>query len=199
MPYLMQTGRELVGMLLVSTMFWMAAPAIGEEQKTPEHPLLPGVRSSEVWNEQWPGTLHDKLLTGFSPLKCGMKQAPKVWATIRPAGVASYAAFLADERGETFLLVQDCSLRRVDAGGQIVWSYPCQSVLFFDKLHGDGTYTLGVQDGDKLVLLDPRTGRPFWARTFDGALGVDKVRVGKVHPDHPGKQIVVFPQYVGET
>jgi len=183
-------------MLLVSTMLWIAAPAIGEEQKTPEHPLLPGVRSSEVWNEQWPGTLHDKLLTGFSPLKCGMKQAPKIWATIRPAGVASYAAFLADERGETFLLVQDCSLRRVDAEGQIVWSYPCQSVLFYDKLHGDGTYTLGVQDGDKLVLLDPRTGRPFWARTFDGALGVDKVRVGKVHPDYPGKQIVVFPQYV---
>ncbi len=75
----------------------------------------------------------------------------------------------------------------------------CQRVFFYDKLHGDGTYTLGVQDGDKLVLLDPRTGRSFWARTFDGALGVDKVRVGKVHPDHPGKQIVVFPQYVGET
>src|SRR5258708_40375563 len=88
----------------------MAWTAIGEENRS-EHPLLPGVRSAEVWNPEWPSTMHDKLLTGFSPLNCGMRESPRLWATIHTGGEAASAAFLPDEQGKTFLLVQDSALR----------------------------------------------------------------------------------------
>jgi len=51
----------------------------GKDAPRLTHPLLPGVRSAEVWNRDWPRTLHDKQITGFSPLVCGMKSAPHVW------------------------------------------------------------------------------------------------------------------------
>jgi len=183
-------GTPLWCLLLVC---WISARAA---EKPPEHPLLPGVRSPEVWNNQWPGTLHDKLLSGFSPLECGMKKAPKVLATIHPGGQAMYAAFLADEKGAGFLLVKDGSLRRIDAEGNVVWRRPANGILFYDRLHGDGTYTLGATQGSSLVLIEPATGEAFWRQQIEGSIGPDKVRVARLLPDCPGKQIVVFPQYV---
>ncbi len=101
------------------------------------HPLLPGVRSPEVWNKQWPSVLHDKLLTGFSPLKCGMKQAPRVWATIHPGGKAAYATFLPEGKSEQFLLV----LIEPRTGKQF-WSRQIEGAIAPDKvrvarLHAD--------------------------------------------------------------
>lgn len=160
-----------------------------------EHPLLPGVRSPEVWNRAWPGTMHDKLLTGFSPLKCGMKKAPKLWATIQTGGEVSHATFLPDGTGETFLLVQDSALRRVNARGQTVWTKPAHQLLFYDRLHADNRYSIGALHGSELTLLDPATGELFWRQSIEGTLDASKVRVAKMLPDFSGRQIVVFPQY----
>ena len=173
----------------------LAPSATAGEAKPSEHPLLPGIRSPEVWNPHWPTTAHDKLLTGFSPLKCGMKRAPVVLTTIHPGGAAAHAAFLADEHNEPFLLVQDAVLRRVDAQGNVAWQYPGGRVAFYRQLHGDKTYTLGLTAGRNLVLIDPNTGKPFWQHRFEGFIDHDKVRVAKLLADSPGRQIVVFPQY----
>ncbi|MFH1919355.1 MAG: hypothetical protein ABIP48_05635 [Planctomycetota bacterium] len=122
---------------LVCFVFVVFRASILAEEKVRDHPLLPGVRSPEVFNEHWPVTLHDKLLTGFSPVTCGMKHAPGVWATSAPGGRAMHAEFLTDARGETFLLVQDGSLRRVDSQGHVVWKLPAHRVLFYDPLYGE--------------------------------------------------------------
>lgn len=172
----------------------LAFPAGGAEKKG-EHPLLPGVRSAEVWNAEWPGTMHDKLLTGFSPLNCGMRESPQLWATIHTGGEAACAAFLPDAEDKNFLLVQDSALRRIDSSGQVVWTQPGRQLLFHDRLHGDNRYTLGALHGNQLTLMDPETGETFWQQRIEGTLDAGKVRVAKVHPDFPGKQIVVFPQY----
>ena len=173
----------------------LALSGAAAEERTSEHPLLPGIRSPEVWNPYWPSAAHDRILTGFSPLGCGMKGAPVVLTTIQPGGVAGYASFLADERDEPFLLVQDAGLRRVDAKGDVVWRYPGGRVAFYRQLHGDGTYTLGLTAGRSLVLIDPATGKPFWQYHFEGSIGHDKVRVAELLADSPGRQIVVFTQY----
>ena len=173
----------------------LALPLHGAERKG-EHPLLPGVRSPEVWNREWPLTMHDKLLTGFSPLSCGMKTAPKLWATIQTGGEVAHATFLPDEQDKTFLLVQDSALRRVDSSGYVVWTQPGYQLLFYDRLHEDNHYTIGALHGSELTLLDPETGESFWRQRIEGTLDAGKVRVAKAHPDFPGKQIIVFPQYV---
>jgi len=172
--------------------------ALAGEDQPAEHPLLPGVRSPEVWDKQWPSAMHDKLLTGFSPLTCGMPTAPRVWATIHPGGLANSGAFLRLANGKTFFLLQDSRLRRVDQDGDVVWEYAASRALFYEQLHGDAVFTLGVQSGNHLVLLDPRTGKPIWQRRFGGTIGPGKVRVGRLLSNHPGRQIVVFPQYVTE-
>ena len=41
------------------------------------HPLMPGIRCAEINCTDWPRTLHDKQLTGFSPLALGMSRAPR--------------------------------------------------------------------------------------------------------------------------
>lgn len=175
--------------------FFVVAFAVGGAERRGEHPLLPGVRSAEVWNPEWPGTMHDKLLTGFSPLNCGMRESPRLWATIPTGGEASSAAFLPDEQGRTFLLVQDSALRRLDSRGRIVWTKPACRMLFYDRLHGDNRYTVGALLGNELTLIDPATGQTFWQQRIEGTLDAGKVRVAKVHPDFLGKQIIVFPQY----
>ncbi|SVE56093.1 uncharacterized protein METZ01_LOCUS508947, partial [marine metagenome] len=46
---------------------------------TDTHPLMAGIRCAEINQPDWPRTLHDKQLTGFSPLVLGMSRAPSVW------------------------------------------------------------------------------------------------------------------------
>ena len=81
------------------------------------HPLMPGVRSAELWNEDWPRTLHDKQITGFSPLVCGMKSAPRIWATLDVGGEANWLSVVSGGAGR-FLLVNDGRLRMVEMMGR---------------------------------------------------------------------------------
>ena len=125
-----------------------------------------------------------------------MREAPRLWVDLQPSGRAAHAAFLEDEQQREFLLVQDGELRRIDALGNIVWRRSNLRLLFHERLHGDGPFTLGALNDDAVVLLDPASGEVLWSFRFEGHLDVDKVRVAKVHPDFPGKQIIVFPKHV---
>ena len=71
------------------------------------HPLMPGVRCEGINDPEWPRSLHDKQITGFSPLTCGMHGAPKVWASIDVGGELGGIKVLAASDGRTLLLVQD--------------------------------------------------------------------------------------------
>lgn len=177
-----------IGLLLLST---TASAGDG----LAEHPLLRGVQSPEAQNPYWPSVLHDKLTTGFSPLRCNMREAPTLWCTIQLGGKASAAAFVEAPGRKPFLLLQDSRLRRVDAAGKVAWELPSATPCFFDRLQGDERYTLGVLQGNTLLLVDPQSGKPYWRHTFEGSLGVEKVRVARMLPDWAGKQIAVFPQY----
>jgi len=157
--------------------------------------LLPGVWSDEVRNPAWPSTFHDPWLTGFSPLPCDMPKAPDLWATIELGGAARWAIFLPDRQGGSFLLVQDARLRCIDATGKVVWERPGVEAIFYEPLHGDGTWTVGAVAGRTLLLLDARSGQPFWQRSFEGTIGTGQVRVARFLEEFPGKQLVVFPQY----
>jgi len=51
---------------------------------------VPGIRCAEVWNRDWPRVLHDKQLTGFSPLALRMSQAPVVRSTVEVGGALTW-------------------------------------------------------------------------------------------------------------
>ena len=44
------------------------------------HSLMPGVRSADLHDANWPRAMHDRLATGFSPLICNMSESPHVIA-----------------------------------------------------------------------------------------------------------------------
>ncbi|MFA6110550.1 MAG: hypothetical protein WDA75_17440, partial [Candidatus Latescibacterota bacterium] len=88
------------------------------------HPLMPGIRCRELWNPDWPRVLHDGQLTGFSPLICGMRQAPQIWASIPVGGELSWVEPVTTVDGERRLLLEDGRLRLLDLDGKIRWTSP---------------------------------------------------------------------------
>ena len=63
---------------------------IGDEASPQTHPLMPGLRSLQLHDTEWPCTLHDNLASGFSPLVCGMTKRPRVWAQVELEGRADW-------------------------------------------------------------------------------------------------------------
>ena len=181
------------------------------------HPLLPGVRSAEVWNPAWPRTLHDKQLTGFSPLLLGMKSAPREWATIPVGGELGWTRTVTANSGERSLLVNDGGLRRVDlapppprtrgeqngdsprvraAGGAARWSSgEWGSLLFAGDLRGNGKQYLLLGIGPRLSVVEAETGKTDWVHVFEPAHVQVRAAVGDVLPDRPGLEVAVFQQY----
>jgi hypothetical protein len=103
-PFSISIRLFVIGGILITRQPSMPA----DDERRPSrltHPLLPGVRCSEIWNTDWPRTLHDKQLTGFSPLICGMKEAPTVWATIDVGGELSWVKQIRDRHGDRPLRV----------------------------------------------------------------------------------------------
>ena len=68
------------------------------------HPLMPGVRSAEINQTDWPRTLHDKQLTGFSPLCLNMTDAPEVWQSIDVPGAYHWIRAVDVPTGPAFLV-----------------------------------------------------------------------------------------------
>ncbi|MFH1570322.1 MAG: PQQ-binding-like beta-propeller repeat protein, partial [Gemmatimonadota bacterium] len=175
----------------------MAAPAPADR-----HPLLPGIRCAEVWRPDWPRTLHDKQLTGFSPLTCGMDRAPEIWATVEAGGELSWARAVEDGDGRLQLLIDDGRLRAVTAAGQVRWTSPVSGeLLFAGDLRGAGPnrgeagLDLLLGCAHRLTLLDGATGQVRWERAFQPPHVRVRVAVGRALPGAAGLQAAVFLAY----
>lgn len=175
----------------------MPSQTQAENTTTPlTHPLMPGVRSSELWNTDWPRTLHDKQLSGFSPLTCGMETAPQVWATLNVGGEVHWLSAVSDSAGTTSLLVDDGRLRLVELDGQVRWTKPSAgSLIFYGDLRGNGHDYLLLGSGPRLELLDASSGEVEWHFQFEPAHVQVRTAVADLLPERPGLEAAVFLAY----
>ena len=165
---------------------------------TDTHPLMPGVRCAGINNPEWPRTLHDEQITGFSPLTCGMDDAPAVWSEIGVGGDLVGIDVVTVRDGQTRLLVRDARLRMVTLSGEVMWTSDETGELFYHgDLSGSGHDVLLVGAGPRLALVDSMTGRTEWAHVFDPPHSQVRVAAGHVLPDRPGLQAAVFLAYDG--
>ena len=157
---------------------------------------MPGVRCAELWNADWPRTLHDKQLTGFSPLTCGMKTSPRIWATIDVGGEVNWIERVNASRGEELLLVNDGRLRLVSLHGEVRWtSAESGSLIFFGDLRGNGQDYVLLGAGPRLALLDAATGRTDWTYRFEPPHVQVRTAVADILPDQSGMEAAVFLAY----
>lgn len=181
------------------------------------HPLLPGVRSDELHNHAWPRTLHDNLATGFSPLTCGMTEAPRVWGVHELGGQAEWVHVLHELDGADRLLVYDGRLRMVNREGEVLWtSSAAGTVVYYGDLGGRKSLVLGggeraaafqtrrsgassdallLSSGPRLVVLDADTGETRWSHEFDPPHVEVRAVVEDILPDLPGLEAAIVLQY----
>ncbi len=160
---------------------------------TGTHPLLPGIRSNEVNNPEWPRTLHDAQLTGFSPLTCGMTQAPKMWSSVRFGGKLNWLKVVRDSRGDDLCLVRDNQLRLISAAGRTLWrSTVSGSLVYFGRLGELHDDALLLAAGPTLSLLSAATGELLWQHRFEPTYAGLRVDVADVLTASPGPEAVVF-------
>lgn len=192
----------------------------GEPGSSPNtHPLMPGVRTSELWNTDWPRTLHDKLATGFSPLVCGLSEAPQVLETIEFGGEVNWLRVERSAEHGDRLLVYDGRLRSIDAAGNVVWtSGESGTPVFCGELRSDGARQLLVAGGEgpvqpeemqarntgkdanyvlvsggsRLALIDDETGETTWSHQFSPPHVQVRAVVADILPELSGLEAAVF-------
>lgn len=163
-----------------------------EHAKRDTHPLMPGIRSTEMWNRDWPRTHHDKLATGFSPLVCGMTAAPAEWASIPVPGQVGWMRVVARGSDEA-LLINDSHLRLITGKGDEQWSAAAAgNLVYCGPLHGDGRQCLLLGSGRYLREVDLDTGQTLWTHEFQPAHVDLVVRVADILPERPGLEAAVF-------
>ena len=163
---------------------------------TDRHPLMPGIRSPEITRTDWPRTLHDKQLTGFSPLNLGMAEAPVAWQTIDLAG--EYRWVKAVDRGVSpAFLVDDGRLSLYDViDGRRRWCVHVSGhLVFWGDLFGDGGVAALLRQANRLSVVDGVTGQVRWQQTYDPPHVDLRVCVGAVLPAVTGLQAAVAEQY----
>lgn len=160
------------------------------------HPLMPGIRSAEIQSTDWPRTLHDRQLTGFSPLVCGMSDAPSVWRTLATPGDCQWIRPVDTRRGAGFL-VDDGRLRLFDvSGGECLWTAPASGHLaHWGDLYGDGAEVALLRSANRLTVVDGDSGEIRWSQTYDPPHVDLRVAVCDVLPVESGRQVAVFEQY----
>ena len=167
--------------------------------KSNTHPLMPGVRTPELNNPDWPRTLHDGQITGFSPLTCRMSESPEIWATLNIGGEADWIEAVTRMDGSVSLLVCDSRLRLVSTDGRVRWSSTETGILcFFGDLCGNGRDYVLLGNGPKLVLIDADTGQTMWRHQFAPVYCQVRVAVGNVLSDQFGLEAAVFLAYGDE-
>jgi outer membrane protein assembly factor BamB len=206
MAFTRQTAL-LLAVLLLATCCRPAKSADDQELLT--HPLVPGLRSSELNDADWARPFHDRVGSGFSPLLCNIDSTPSVWSSIQTPGQLRWLTLLTDAKQGTRLLVNDGRLRLVDVNGQVIWtSTKVAPVLYHGPLRGDDrnylllggraalTTTNGEQrgktTGPQLVLMNADTGLVEWQYVFNNPRGHVKPAVGDVLPGKPGLEVAVF-------
>ena len=178
------TSRTAIVLLLLFT----GLPLLAQST----HPLMPGLRCDEILLNDWPRTLHDKQITGFSPLTLGMTKPPEIWATVDTGGeLQSVTAILV--QGKTMLLVSDGHLRLITLNGQVQWTHEQSAGLVYcGNIRSNGRDYLLMTRGPSLMLIDAATGRLDWQFAFDDANVQLNIQVADIMPDQPGLEAVVF-------
>jgi outer membrane protein assembly factor BamB len=163
------------------------------------HPLLPGIRCTEVQNPDWPQTLHDGQITGFSPLTCRMTDAPEIWSTLDVGGEVDWIETVTTADGIVRLLICDSRLRLVSTAGEVLWtSTETGTFCFFGDLCENGQDHILLGKGPQLILLNAETGQTGWSHLFEPAHVQVRVAVGNILSDQTGLEAVVFLAYDDE-
>ncbi|MCC6492709.1 MAG: hypothetical protein IT424_06790 [Pirellulales bacterium] len=168
----------------------------GEPSST--HPLMPGLRSTELANPNWPRILHDELATGFSPLTCGMDEAPQIWCTRDFGGAAQWVHVLHEPDGADRLLVYDGRLRLINREGAVAWTATAgvsSPPVYYGPLGGADRQYAGramlFASGPKLLMLDADDGAACWTYEFGPPHVQLQVVVEDILPDLPGVEAAV--------
>ncbi len=187
------TRRMLTLTALLIAALPLRAQDTGGRSTAMTHPLVPGVRCDEIHNPNWPRTLHDKHLTGFSPLKLGMTESPEVWATLEIGGVLQWVQTIRVQ-GATRLLAYDERLRLITLDGHVEWTNEERATRFVysGDIRGNGRDYLLVSQGPRLTLIEAATGQRDWSFVFDDVSVNLNVEVADILPDHPGFEAAVF-------
>ena len=181
--------------------------------ETPDaHPLMPGIKSRELNNPDWPRTYHDRLVTGFSPLAGGMAEAPVLWSKIALEHTVDWVHAVDDQRGHRGVLVYDGKLRMVSPDGAVLWTNDQASVarsasaavLHYGELRQNGSTSLLVADRRDLTLIDADSGIIEWTHRFEPAhvslqSRPNSLVVADIRPDLPGLEAAIFPLYSERT
>ena len=181
----------LTTLLLTSIPLW--AQDTGDRTTMMTHPLMPGVRCDEINNPNWPRTLHDKHITGFSPLTLGMTESPRIWATIEVGGAPQWIENV-QVQGESRLLVYDGRLRLIGPNGRVEWASNerARGLVYCGDIRSNGRDYLLVTHGPRLTLIDAATGVKDWTFAFEDAhVGLD-IEVADILSDQPGLEAAVF-------
>lgn len=173
------------------------------------HPLMPGIRCAEIQQPDWPRTLHDKQLTGFSPLSLGMTCAPDIWQMIDLPGEYRWIETVDTATGPGFL-VDDGRLSLYDISGDDPghphtgpsarsWCTPISGrLVFWGDLFGTGRAAALIRQTNRLWVIDGATGEILWHQSYEPPHVDLRVCVGAVLPGTAGQQAAVFEQY-GES
>jgi outer membrane protein assembly factor BamB len=159
------------------------------------------VRSSEVNNPAWPRTSHDNLATGFSPLNCGMKEAPRVWGAWSFGGKADWFYALHEPNGPDRMLVYDGRLRLVDRDGKVKWTVGVGgSPVYYGALGGrrrggESPNAILFASGPHLLMLDPETGATRWTYGFGPSHVQLRVVIEDILLELPGLEAAVAQQW----
>jgi hypothetical protein len=160
------------------------------------HPLMPGIRCAEINCTDWPRTLHDKQLTGFSPLALGMSRAPAVWQSIDVPGQYRWVESVATAEGAGFLVCDNgLSLYAADGGGCRWRASASGQLVFWGDLYGDGRVAALLRQANQLVVIDGQSGSLRWSQSYDPPHVDLRVRVAAFLPGPGGQQAAVFEQY----
>ena len=173
---------------IVSVLLLMNLPLFAQST----HPLMPGVRCDEILNKDWPRTLHDKHITGFSPLTLGMTESPRIWTTLHNGGELQWVRAV-KVQGKTMLLVSDGRLRLITPDGEVQWTRDDTAALVYcGNIRGNGCDYLLMTGGPSLTLIDAATGRLDWQFAFDDANVNLSVLVADILTNESGLEAVVF-------
>ena len=169
-------------------------------ERATTHPLMPGVRSVDLHDSNWPRAMHDRLATGFSPLVCNMSEAPHVIAEITAKGSLNGIRITEGANHDPRILVDDGRLRSVSAEGCELWSRPSAgSILACGDLRQNGQRHALLGAGRTLTLINLESGATEWKFDCDPAYAsVQWASVADVLPERPGQEIMLFPNYSEE-
>lgn len=157
------------------------------------HKLMPGIVGRGINDPNWTRTQHDALATGFSPLICGMRKAPTVWAETKVAGSLNSLNPVCGPDDCNSLLVDDGRLRLVNSAGKVLWERSALGQLISSgDLHADGGNYGLFGAGRNVTLIDLNSGQELWRHSFEPAYVGVRAKVADILKEQPGLEAAIF-------